>query len=108
MRSVSEPNGRRDRYTGVAITLHWVVALGIFVLAGRPRTLHFVLVSSREPTQAAQLRPDSRPPECLFVSIGFRDRVRDGVGEGTEGRRRFGSQKFDKKARGNERHQEPQ
>ena len=66
------------------------------------------VVSSREPTQAAQLRPDSRPPECLFVSIGFRDRVRDGVGEGTEGCRRFGSQKLDKKARSNERHQEPQ
>jgi len=83
-------------------------ASGMHRFGGAPRPPQFVVVSSREPPQAAQLRPDSRPPECLFVSIGFRDRMRDGVGEGTEGRRRFGSQKLDKKARSNERHQEPQ
>jgi hypothetical protein len=83
-------------------------ASGIHRFGCAPRTPQFVVVSSHEPTQAALLRPDSRPPERLFVSIGFRDRVRDGVSEGTEGRRRFGSQKLDKKARGNERHQEPQ
>jgi hypothetical protein len=33
MSPVPQANGNRDRYTGVAIALHWVMALGIFALA---------------------------------------------------------------------------
>lgn len=60
---------------------------------------------ANEPTATL---PDSCPPACLLVHIGLRYRVRDGVVERTEGRRRFGSQKSNKNARGNERHQEAQ
>jgi cytochrome b561 len=47
-RSAPQFAGHRDRYTAVAIALHWVMALGILALAGLGLTMVHIHLSLRE------------------------------------------------------------
>lgn len=48
MRQASQSAGHRDRYTVLAITLHWVMALGILALAGLGLSMVHMHLSLRE------------------------------------------------------------